>query len=403
MMGEQGDRIASKRPDDRDFDEAYRHVRADLAGNLRDLLLFDLATQTGFKMTDLLQLKVKDLEGLKIGDRLPIANPMSLRRSNPVASETILQTFRQYLAETGAIGDDCLFRSRKGSNPLHISTVSRLVKHWLENANIDAVYGARYLRKIWEQCFQRTLEEKDATQNLKPLKPATIQEQVYDELFQAIVSGQLPPGERLDIRKIAGHMNISQNPVREALSRLEGAGFVTRQARKGIIVNELSRKNLRDFFKVKFILESSAIEAAARQRTEASIERLNEIHESFLQTDKDVNEFLAINWDFHFTIYRQARNPVLVQLITWVWNRISPYRYSWISNPKSFSHENFIVTHQGILDGMKRGDPEEVLRWLKADLDFALVDFEQAIPMVAEHRNKGNFYNKRDPLHEKAD
>ena len=74
---------------------------------------------------------------------------------------------------------------------------------------------------------------------LKPFEVPTLAGMIYNQLLQAIVSAQIRPGERLVTDRIAKQMNVSPIPVREALSRLKEAGFISYQKNKGAVVNEL--------------------------------------------------------------------------------------------------------------------------------------------------------------------
>ena len=74
-------------------------IRGRLAGNSRDLLLFDIATQTGLPAKQWLRLKVKHLNGLKIGDSLPLRNGVKAIGGTALMTEVLYQTFIKFIKE----------------------------------------------------------------------------------------------------------------------------------------------------------------------------------------------------------------------------------------------------------------------------------------------------------------
>lgn len=85
--------------------------------------------------------------------------------------------------------------------------------------------------------------------NLNDYKP--LREVVFNTLREAIISGELKPGERLMEVKLAEKMGVSRTPVREAIRKLELEGLVNMLPRKGAHVAELSAKDIMDVLEVR--------------------------------------------------------------------------------------------------------------------------------------------------------
>ncbi len=92
---------------------------------------------------------------------------------------------------------------------------------------------------------------------LKPIAPASLAEIAFSSLVEAISAGEFEPGQRLSEAELARRFGISRGPLREALQRLEGR-LVTRQARVGVRVLELSSDALRELFTIREALEGVA-------------------------------------------------------------------------------------------------------------------------------------------------
>ncbi|MBW2618634.1 MAG: FCD domain-containing protein [Deltaproteobacteria bacterium] len=368
-----GSSVRTSRPI-KDLTEIER-IRDNLGRQPRDLLIFDLATQTGIPMQRLLPLRVKDLKGLKIGDRLPVANRSGNNLSFALVNERISRTLARYLDEVEPDDEDYLFRSQKGSQPLTLSSVTRLVKGWFQSAGLTGLNGVLSLRKTWEVHFKdqsfyhNQARREEAKRVVRPIQVPTRQEAVYQELRRAILSGRLGPGERLVVEELARQMGVSRIPVREAFGRLEASGFIRRPDKKGYTVNELSTEDLQEIIKLRIVLDTMAAEEACRSHSQETPKRLAEVIERWEQAPRDdIDNFIALHREFHYTIYRGANMPILLQMIDYLWNRSSPYLSLRLkeSEPKMFTEA--IEFHRNVLKGLDKGDLVEIRHWIRTDL-----------------------------------
>ena len=90
---------------------------------------------------------------------------------------------------------------------------------------------------------------------------------VFNTLRQAILKGELAPGERLMEIQLAERLGVSRTPIREAIRKLELEGLVLMIPRKGAEVAKISEKSLRDVLEVRRSLEELAIELACQRMT----------------------------------------------------------------------------------------------------------------------------------------
>src|ERR687897_2614748 len=91
----------------------------------------------------------------------------------------------------------------------------------------------------------------------------TLAEKAFVALHDAIVVGELKPGERLPIEELAEVLDMSPMPVREALRRLDAAGLVENVPHRGARITELSVDDLREVYAVRLELEPLAVREAA--------------------------------------------------------------------------------------------------------------------------------------------
>lgn len=217
---------------------------------------------------------------------------------------------------------------------------------------------------------------------LKAIQTPTIQEAVYEELYQAIVSGKISPGERITMRKLAKDLEVSVMPVREALRRLEARSFITIQSNRQILVNELSPEHFRQIFKARLLLEGHSAKSASKRRSELSLKAL----EASLKQMKEIQDdamIMEANRQFHTTIYQEANLPVFLEIIDSLWERVSPYFYIIRKDEAYWIERAYLKNHEGMLEGMQQKKPHIVYKWLKNDLSEAA---DVIYSMIAKER-----------------
>ena len=359
--------------------EEINRVRFVLLDQPRNLLFFDLATQTGSGVKDLLKLRVKDLKYLELGERLPLTHKKAGTTYRPTMSKSIQRTLERYLEESGLSDDSLFFKSKKGDKALNLASVSDMIKRWFEAAGLPGLTGATTLRKTWEMHYQSgpgveaqaTVDQRVA-QALKPLATATLQAAVYQELYQAIAGSKIVPGERLYVGQISRRMKVSQHLVRQALRQLEKIGFVHRSKNKVFRANDLGLAEIEEIIKIRIRVETMAAQEACRRRSKRTLQDLEKTHAQFCRFVDDPVKYQRYNYDFHHLIYRQAEMPILYRMIEALWTKMVPYQDLRMMGKKFLDPVTAMNCHQGMLEAMRRQEPEEMGRWLENDLNHFL-------------------------------
>ena len=199
-------------------------------------------------------------------------------------------------------------------------------------------------------------------------KSRSVAEVVYRTLKNAIVNGDLKPGQRLVEQKLSDKMQVSRVPVREAIKRLEQYGFVARLPIRGIIVKKVSEQDVKEAFGVRAALESYAAYQACEHVDDEMIAALEKsIEASFRALKKgDLEKVRELNTQFHDMIYRASKSEMLYKLIQTFMDYIARYRKPLLS-----SESNALVSlegHKAMVDAMRRGDKENVERIVKSHI-----------------------------------
>jgi DNA-binding GntR family transcriptional regulator len=146
--------------------------------------------------------------------------------------------------------------------------------------------------------------------------------EIYSELRRRILAGELEPGSRLVVRRLAEDFGCSDIPVREALRSLEGDGLIDIAPYRGAQVRVYRADEVREAYLIRASLEGAATGAAADfidDGTLDQLERLIEQIDEVLATE-DVVAFSALNREFHELIFSACPYQRLHELIVNVWD-----------------------------------------------------------------------------------
>lgn len=192
--------------------------------------------------------------------------------------------------------------------------------------------------------------------NLNNYKP--LREVVFNTLREAIISGELKPGERLMEVQLAEKMGVSRTPVREAIRKLELEGLVTMTPRKGVHVAELSMKDIIDVLEIRASLDGLATALSALRITDEEIKELRHIYNQFISyMEKDnLQGTIKKDVEFHEVIYKSSRNDKLIQIINNLKEHVQRFRIIYLKDYSS--PKDIIKEHQEILDAISKRDPE---------------------------------------------
>ena len=107
---------------------------------------------------------------------------------------------------------------------------------------------------------------------LTEIRPLPISGQVRDMLRDKIMAGDLAPCEKLTETNLAGRLNISRGPLREAILQLTEEGLLVKEAYRGLRVRSVSRRELSELYSMRTTLERFAIEESWDKRTDAALD-----------------------------------------------------------------------------------------------------------------------------------
>lgn len=184
---------------------------------------------------------------------------------------------------------------------------------------------------------------------------------VFYTLREAILKGELKPGERLMELQLASKLGVSRTPIREAIRMLELEGLAVTFPRKGAEVAKMTEKDMEDVLQIRRALDELAVGLACDNMTEEKLERLYQAMIRFEESTKsgDVKQTAQTDVEFHEVIYQAADNPKLVNMLNNLREQMYRYRVEYLKNDNVYPR--LIEEHKKIYEGLKHKDKETVV------------------------------------------
>lgn len=157
---------------------------------------------------------------------------------------------------------------------------------------------------------------------------------VYEDLKRRLNSGQLKPGQFIDLSALGRELGMSRTPLRDAMIRLELEGFVVVYPRRGVMVRSLDLSDIRDIYQLIGALEASVIEHMSLRFRASDADRMEALRDKMSQAlgADDFDSFYAANVAFHDIYLDLSDNADLVRTVRTLKERLYdfPRRSSFV-------------------------------------------------------------------------
>ena len=190
-------------------------------------------------------------------------------------------------------------------------------------------------------------------------KPTTLATEIARHLREAIIKGELAPGERVNESKLTRDLGLSRSPVREAIRILESEGLLTLEPHRGAHVRPLGDDDLQEIFDVRLMIESHGLRRDSHRITAEVIAPLRVAVEE-ARAALAANAFEAwhhASLRFHDGLVALADNRQLTRLHEELKISLRRYQISVIGLPGQ--PERSHAEHEAILDALEHGKLEQ--------------------------------------------
>jgi DNA-binding GntR family transcriptional regulator len=201
-------------------------------------------------------------------------------------------------------------------------------------------------------------------------------ERIAASLREAILSGDIAPGQWIRQEEVAARLGASRLPVREALRMLEAEGLTEHEANKGSRVPLLGQHEVEVVYRMRERLEPLALSESLPQLTDEQIDHLEHLQER-IEADGRLTEFLALDREFHLSSYSGCPSEHLVATISRLWNSTQHHRRAFmlLGGPD----RRWVVNseHRLLLDAIRRRDAVDGERYLAGHIRRTRIELAQ--------------------------
>jgi DNA-binding GntR family transcriptional regulator len=190
---------------------------------------------------------------------------------------------------------------------------------------------------------------------------------IAGELRDAILAGDYAPGTRIRQEDLADRHGASRVPVREALRMLEAEGLLTLVANTGAWVARLTLADCEELYRIRERIEPLLVAYSVPRLEPTAIDHLARLADE-MEDASDVEQFLALDREFHLGSYAAADTAVLGDLVLGLWNRTQHYRRAFTRVFRSEGERSVHHDHHLLVAAFRRGDIEEAERTLAAHI-----------------------------------
>lgn len=200
-----------------------------------------------------------------------------------------------------------------------------------------------------------------------------IREITYEALKDAIIAGDILPGERIVESSFAKRLNISRTPIREALRKLEQDGLVVYTPRKGVVVKSLEEKDINDIYTIRRTLETLAMTKAVENVTPEHIVHMRDILDRANRALEEgkIEDAAKISREIHTEMYHLSGMERLVTIL----NSLDEYmdRFSFMSMSDEERRQTAAREHREMVDALEEQDVDALVQVSDIHLEGARV------------------------------
>ena len=213
----------------------------------------------------------------------------------------------------------------------------------------------------------------------EPLQLITAVDVAYHGIRTSILSGEFEPGMQLKLQNLGDRYSISLIPVREALRLLQAEGLVESVRNKGARVAPISLAETIDVYRLRLVLETTAIKLAFPQIDDQLIGALEDLQRDMRRIfATDRIQYLELHHKLHFGIYSRCGSKWTMRMLSLLWSHSDRWRR--IALPTDINSQT--EDHGPILSALKARDIRRASKALEQHIHLA-VKYSLKQPVLA--------------------
>ncbi|WP_307802003.1 GntR family transcriptional regulator [Actinomadura violacea] len=195
---------------------------------------------------------------------------------------------------------------------------------------------------------------------VRPITARSVVDQATDELRRAILAGTLAPGEEYSLRELAGMLDISFIPIREALRILESEGLVISRPGRSTVIAPLDLDDLHGIYRLRRTLEPEIARRSCVLLTDEELDALDAQAAGFGVREHGMADIYEGHHAFHLALLAPAATTWDIRILTTLWR--AGERYIRIGfgklDPDPAEHERRGKAHVDLVAAFRSRDPD---------------------------------------------
>ncbi|HLH04256.1 MAG TPA: GntR family transcriptional regulator [Bryobacteraceae bacterium] len=199
----------------------------------------------------------------------------------------------------------------------------------------------------------------------------TLREQIETQIREAILHGELRPGERIVERRLASQFGASLTAIREAIIALESEGFILKKPNSSTFVMNLTFADAEKIFRIRRLLEGHAFEEAARNISKEQVRQLEQLHLEMLTAARanDLRGYVRKDLEWHKAVWQISGNEYLAANLERIVVPLFAFSSLRFSDRGTFDLLEDAQTHKPLVTALASGNPETARTQLLKGMD----------------------------------
>ncbi|MFC0245927.1 GntR family transcriptional regulator [Falsochrobactrum ovis] len=188
----------------------------------------------------------------------------------------------------------------------------------------------------------------------------SLHDAIVNRLRDMIITGEMPPGSKINEAQICTRLGVSRTPLREALKFLASEGLVELVPRRGAVVKKFTAKETSDMLEVIKSLEQLAGERACALASDEGIAEIRRLHDEMIAAYQsgDRLNYYKLNQNIHLSIVALADNSALSDVHSILQTRLKRIRFVGHEGPVKWAAA--VAEHVEMIEALEARDAERL-------------------------------------------
>lgn len=216
-----------------------------------------------------------------------------------------------------------------------------------------------------------------------PIEIKTVSDSVYLWIKNAIISGDLKPGDHLVQDELTEKLGVSRTPVRDAFKRLQSEGLIINKPYYGVTVFSPSHEELTEIYEIRILIEQYCAARACEVATDEELQSVEDIRKRMDKESPSAKEYMQGDYDFHKRFCEiSGCSQVTMEILESLWNKCSSFKSIFFSLPGS--PEDTQEKHRAIAESLIRRDKRGVKAAISSHLHTVVEHVSDSVASLKE-------------------